>query len=99
MGTIDRVMIVVKLFASAREIIGVDQVEMTLPDGTTAGDVISLLLEQRLSRGGQASGDISGSEPADSASWLIAVNRRYASRSVVLKENDEMAVLPPVTGG
>jgi molybdopterin converting factor small subunit len=30
---------------------------------------------------------------------LIAVNQRFAERSVTLKEGDEVALMPPVSGG
>lgn len=39
---------------------------------------------------------------ADHPVWgalAIAVNREYAARSVVLREGDEVALLPPVSGG
>ncbi|MFM8781797.1 MAG: MoaD/ThiS family protein [Gemmatimonadota bacterium] len=30
---------------------------------------------------------------------MIAVNRRYADRSTILRAGDEIAVIPPVAGG
>ena len=32
-------------------------------------------------------------------SSAVAVNREYASAAVVLREGDEVAILPPVSGG
>ena len=32
-------------------------------------------------------------------SLAVAVNREYASQAVVLREGDEVALLPPVSGG
>lgn len=34
--------------------------------------------------------------PADA---LLAVNQQFADRSMVLKDGDEVALLPPVSGG
>lgn len=33
------------------------------------------------------------------ASYMIAVNNEYASDDLILTENDEIAVIPPVSGG
>jgi len=33
------------------------------------------------------------------SSLAIAVNREYASDDVVLEKNDEIAIIPPVSGG
>ena len=32
-------------------------------------------------------------------SFMIAVNNEYASMDVVIKEGDEVAIIPPVSGG
>lgn len=33
------------------------------------------------------------------ASYMIAINRTYAENTDQIKENDEIAVIPPVSGG
>ena len=33
------------------------------------------------------------------SSYMIAVNNEYASHQLVLKEGDEIAIIPPVSGG
>jgi len=33
------------------------------------------------------------------ASYMIAVNNEYAGNDVVLKQGDEIAIIPPVSGG
>jgi len=33
------------------------------------------------------------------ASYMVAVNDEYASTNIVINENDEIAIIPPVSGG
>jgi molybdopterin synthase catalytic subunit len=58
---------------------------LTVPEGTT----VSQLLERLRARGGH---------PVWSA-LAVAVNQEYASGTAVLSEGDEVALLPPVSGG
>ena len=61
--------------------------ELELPDGAT---VMSVLEHFRTSA------------PELEAIWkcvAVAVNQSYASASVVLTDGDEVALLPPVSGG
>lgn len=73
-------------FATYREMAGTELVELELPDGATAGDLVSRLRERE------------GLErlPEDPA---LAVNRVYAPLSKGLSDGDEVALLPPVAGG
>lgn len=52
---------------------------------------------------GDSVGDLVHSLPGLPAELLqrsaIAVNREYASRETMLRDGDEVAVLPPVSGG
>jgi molybdopterin converting factor small subunit len=61
-----------------------EKAEVALPDASTVGD----LLEQL---GGQAI-------PLWN-SLAVAVNRSYAMRTTLLQDGDEVALLPPVSGG
>jgi molybdopterin converting factor subunit 1 len=77
----------VRLFARARDLAGTDLVEMTLPDGATAGD-----LRRALARG----------HPALAALLersALAVNDEFAEDSLPLPRQAEVALLPPVSGG
>jgi MoaE-MoaD fusion protein len=58
---------------------------VTLPEGATVAQLLEHL------RGGAA-------HPVWSA-LAVAVNREYATASAVLQEGDEVALLPPVSGG
>ncbi|MDX1675526.1 MAG: MoaD/ThiS family protein [Longimicrobiales bacterium] len=74
------------LFATYRELAGTDELELELPGGATAGD----LVERLRARPGL---DRLPTEPA------LAVNQVYAPLSTPLSDGDEIAVLPPVAGG
>jgi molybdopterin converting factor subunit 1 len=77
------VRIQVRLFAALREQAGTSAVDLELPDGALVSDVWSALA-------------LGGDEPS---SLAFAVNREYASRERVLAEGDEVALIPPVSGG
>ena len=74
-------------FASHRELLGTEQIPVTLPEGS----VVSDLVEALRSRGGPF-----GGLPPDAA---IAVNRSYARSDRPLTDGDEVAFIPPVAGG
>ena len=76
----------VVLFAKPRELVGRPSVELDLPAGATAADAWA-----------QLSGRYSlGPLPR---SFRCAVNSEYAGWEDALKEGDELAVIPPVSGG
>jgi molybdopterin converting factor subunit 1 len=77
----------VKLFGAPREALGRREIEQTLPEGSTAGHLLDLLVE---------------AYPAlitYSSTIKLAVNRRYAPPQTPLREGDEVALIPPVGGG
>lgn len=74
------------LFATYRDLAGTDSLELELPAGATAGDLVARLR----SRSGL---DRLPAEPA------LAVNQVYAPLSTGLSDGDEVALLPPVAGG
>lgn len=77
----------VRLFALARQVAGSEAVEVELPDGATVGALRRALGEQL---------------PALTSSlrlMLVAVNTDYASDDVVITPSDEIALIPPVSGG
>jgi len=79
----------VRLFAVLRERAGADQVEVELEEGATVGDALRAI---------GARGD--GLAAALAAMPVVmAVNRTYAEEQVRLGEGDELALIPPVSGG
>lgn len=77
----------IRLFAVARQLAGQDSVSLELPDGATVAQ-----LRQRLAA------DV----PALSAvlpQVLFAVGTGYAQDATVIKAGDEIACIPPVSGG
>lgn len=73
-------------FATYRELAGVEALEIDLPPGATAADLVARLRQ----RDGLAA---LPSEPA------LAVNEAHAPLTTGLSDGDEVALLPPVAGG
>lgn len=78
---------VVYLFAAVAERMHVRVVELSLPDGATVADARAWLV-----RTSPAAADLL-------ARCAIAVNHEYATDDRVLSPGDELAVIPPVSGG
>ena len=78
-------MVKVRLFAALRELAGSSEVEA---EGRTAGEVADALSDRFGDRFAQIA-----------AVGSLVVNGDRASRSTVLADGDELAVLPPVSGG
>jgi molybdopterin converting factor subunit 1 len=79
--------VTVRLFARLRDIAGLSELARELPDGSTAADVWRGLVEQFPAMAGY------------DTSISTAVNADYAKMTTVLSDNDEVAFLPPVSGG
>ena len=77
----------VKLFAIVREAAGASALTMELPDGATVADA----REELLRRLPAAAPHLRG--------CAFAVNRNYSTESARLSDGDEVAVIPPVSGG
>jgi molybdopterin converting factor small subunit len=75
----------IALFGIAREIVGQPSLSLTAPEGQSAA---GLLAELR-----RTYPDLAGLR-----SLAVAVNNEYAD-DVVLHERDEIALIPPVSGG
>ena len=79
--------IAIKLFAIARQRLGRDEVEVTLENSATAGDLRRALSEQFPAL-------------ADVLPHIrIAVNSSYAADSTIIPTGAEVALIPPVSGG
>lgn len=73
-------------FGIAKDIFGGSSIKVELPDGATAADLKSAL-EQQYPRLKQL------------ASYLLAVNNEYTEDTLTLSATDEIAIIPPVSGG
>ncbi|MFQ5840371.1 MAG: molybdopterin converting factor subunit 1 [Candidatus Methylomirabilales bacterium] len=77
----------VRFFAAAREAVGAGERVVRLKDGSTVGDLVE-----------QCAREHPGLGPL-MPSLMIAVNREFAKSSDVLREGDEVGMIPPVSGG
>ena len=77
----------VKLFARLRELVGTGDLGLEAPDGATVRDVWQALVQ---------------AHPAAAVyerSMSCAVNLDYARMTTPVSEGDDVAFLPPVSGG
>lgn len=77
--------VTVLLFAGWADAFGAPALEVDLPEGTTAGQLLERLRALR---------PAAVLPPA-----LVAVDQRYAARGQVIAPGAEIAVIPPVAGG
>ena len=77
----------VLLFARLSEIAGTRQTQIELGEGLTVADAYAILSDR-----------YPGLEPLG-AHVMYAVNSEYAPPSQALKPGDELAIIPPVSGG
>jgi molybdopterin converting factor subunit 1 len=77
----------VRFFALYREVVGKEQMEMEVGEGTTPTQIWDELCQDfpKLTQ--------------QSDTWKVAVNSEYADRYVILREGDEVAFIPPLSGG
>lgn len=73
-------------FGIAREIFGGSELVAELPEGADTA-TLKKELEKQHPRLGQL------------ASYMVAVNNEYAQDSLSVSERDEIAIIPPVSGG
>lgn len=79
--------VTVLFFARLSDIAGTRRTELEIGEGLTAGDAYALLAERH---------------PAIAAlsdTVMFAVNAEYVSRGHPLSPGDELALIPPVSGG
>ena len=79
--------VTVRYFAIMREQLGRSVEQLTLPEGTTAGEIFALATRDapRLAGLGRA--------------VMVMVNEEYVPPDHVLRDGDEVALIPPVSGG
>ena len=76
----------VRLFAGLRERAGTDRLEVELPDDARVIDVLAAMA-------GTPVGELRPRE------CVVAVNREYATADEPVRAGDEVALVPPVSGG
>ena len=73
-------------FGIVKDIINGSFLELKIPEGATVGQLQQLLFERYPAFGGLNT-------------LAIAVNNEYAGSDVIIKESDEIVLIPPVSGG
>ncbi len=76
-----------KLFAGYRDKVGASDIELDLPDDASLGDLAREMVRLYASL---------ISEPAE---LVAAVNQEFRGHDHTLAEGDEVALIPPVSGG
>ncbi|MBF8249181.1 MAG: molybdopterin converting factor [Bacteroidetes bacterium] len=77
----------VKFFSIAKDLAGVDETVVEIPSGSSAETVLDQLITKN-------------PRFVDwKPSLRLAVNQEYVGNGHLLRENDEVAVIPPVSGG
>jgi sulfur-carrier protein len=74
------------LFASYADALGASTLDMELPRESTVGELLTAIRSRP------------GAERLP-PSPLVAVNQAYAGLDCVVREGDEVALIPPVAGG
>lgn len=77
----------VEFYSVLRDAVGCDEMDLTVADGSTIGDLLGALFEK-----------FPKLAPWDTR-LLLAADLDYVDRSHVLRENQIVSVMPPVQGG
>ncbi|MGN6507404.1 MAG: molybdopterin converting factor subunit 1 [Tepidisphaeraceae bacterium] len=79
--------VVVRFFALSRDLAGTSQSTLDLPDSSTVADAMAELVQRHPALGPQMN------------RLAVAVNLEYVDRSRTLRDGEELALIPPVSGG
>jgi len=82
--------VTVQFFASLREDLGKDRMTIPLDHSLSVSDLVIKIC---------AAGDTAWQSALDSPDILVAVNQTLVERAHEVQPGDEVAFLPPVTGG
>lgn len=79
-------MVTVRCFAAMREVLGRDTLRFAIPEGChTAGDILAFVTN-----------DCRKDLPKP---LLVAINQEHAALGSAIRDGDEIAFFPPVSGG
>ena len=73
-------------FGMATDLVDSSSLEIELPNKSTVASFKELLVEEF-------------PELQKMSSYAIAINESYATDDILIKENDVIAIIPPVSGG
>jgi molybdopterin converting factor subunit 1 len=76
----------IKLFALGRDLIGKNELSLTLNEDATVELAIKALTDEY-------------PQFSSLTTFMVAVNQEYADRQKTLQNGDELAIIPPVSGG
>ncbi len=79
-------LITVLSFGIAKEIFGASSIEIELQEGATSNDLKSFLEEKH-------------PRLRALASYMIAIDNEYSTDNQVITSKNEVAIIPPVSGG
>ncbi|SNS38652.1 molybdopterin synthase catalytic subunit/molybdopterin synthase sulfur carrier subunit [Granulicella rosea] len=74
-------------FGVLKELFQTSQTQVELPGGANVGELVNLLQKT------------TSNQTSPWRSLAVAVNREYAGMDTMLQDGDEVALLPPVSGG
>jgi molybdopterin converting factor small subunit len=76
-----------QFYAQLRDLVGISDLELKLPDGATVRDLLEQLYVQRPAL------------RAHDKSILIGAGLEFVNRNYKLKKGEEISIMPPVQGG
>lgn len=77
----------VRYFAAHKELAGLAEERVTVPDGTTVGELLEVVMVSHPELEGLR------------RDTVVSVNRGVGSSGTVLEDGDDVALLPPIAGG
>ncbi|KAJ7560695.1 hypothetical protein O6H91_04G140900 [Diphasiastrum complanatum] len=82
-----RIRVSVLMFAKARELAGLSEVSLEVDEGATTADCLKILVSTY------------DKLQSITESMVLALNHDYVENPVVVNDGDELALIPPISGG
>ena len=77
----------VQFYAQLRELVGIDELDLEIPDGATVRELLEKIYAQKPAL------------RAHDKSILIGAGLEFVNRNYKLNPGEEIAIMPPVQGG